>query len=995
MFRFPRDFTGELPGIRCSRPTGFALIACLLLVAFFTVLLSSMAVLVTHELRETSVKESQRSARQHARLAMQIAVGELSRNLGHDARATRVGYGNDDNLENRGNSTHGWLSVWDTSVPESPVFQQWMVSGQSAEAIGSSVLIEQGEASLGLDDVDVPFQEMEGGGYAWHVSDEATKAQIFLGRGAFAESTAYEGVHADLFQNPGRSVGYYFQLANEHWDGGDFPVIDAVAGPDAQFLQKVQDLKFLNMSPTPRALGLYVSYSTQELTVQSLGVLSRTDGTFGLKTDLSLDADSLGPGLRAWLDHKSYIVPPDPDHDLIQSEDDPRRFFRIQPYNPTDPEDGEFVHVLAPVITDVGFQFSPAPNNASDRTAYLSMRTVLELWNPYAQIIEPEEMTLEVYGVPDIEVLCVKDEVDLPAFTMSPIETFGEDLSEGQGIKVDLAFVVDPHASKVAEDCFDAKYWGGGRVKYWVGRNNTTRATPAEGYGVFGTKSSNATRLHLPAVPGVAFPDSGDYDSIRYRVPASSLTFVLRRKSDGAVLARLDDFEWDAADTAATEARWDRRFITFQARKFERSHTIDLNASDWMRLHEPRGLHHEFGDLPEMGYTTKESTGYSPDLSPNTLALSASEPDDSIFERVLSAGNRRHNSPEVDSPLFDIPTRALLSIGELQHVVVHGKAPFAVGNSWGNEKNSVFDTHFFSGQQVGVDAANSDFRMHPAMRALTLQADNVPLANDTLMVSGRFNVNSLSARAWATMLAVALSESLTYMVPDSTYDDNEDDTAVHSSGRVPPALGRFSFSQAAWLGRDLDSFRSKHDVPPSQFFQYGWQFIAARQRHSGVMSNDFQMGDTSLLSGLASAIVDELRSLDEPIVSLERLINDVDEEGNSLLERAIASVPELRQQPCDDNGWEVQTVDERLPAWVLPSDLMTVLAPILSVRGDTFRVRAYGRSESQFDSDGYTEAWCEAVIQRLPDVVDIGGTGMTDQRKFEMVSFRWLNESEL
>ena len=146
---------------------------------------------------------------------------------------------------------------------------------------------------------------------------------------------------------------------------------------------------------------------------------------------------------------------------------------------------------------------------------------------------------------------------------------------------------------------------------------------------------------------------------------------------------------------------------------------------------------------------------------------------------------------------------------------------------------------------------------------------------------------------------------------------------------------------------------------------------------------------------MASAIVDELRSLDEPIVSLERLINDVDEEGNSLLERAIASVPELRQQPCDDNGWEVQTVDERLPAWVLPSDLMTVLAPILSVRGDTFRVRAYGRSESQFDSDGYTEAWCEAVIQRLPDVVDIGGTGMTDQRKFEMVSFRWLNESEL
>ena len=90
---------------------------------------------------------------------------------------------------------------------------------------------------------------------------------------------------------------------------------------------------------------------------------------------------------------------------------------------------------------------------------------------------------------------------------------------------------------------------------------------------------------------------------------------------------------------------------------------------------------------------------------------------------------------------------------------------------------------------------------------------------------------------------------------------------------------------------------------------------------------------------------------------------------------------------------------------ITQADLLNRLAPSLSVRGDTFRIRAYGETESLLGQT--TKAWCEAVVQRQHDFVDdtqpattaidasLSATNKNFGRRFKIVSFRWLTPDEV
>jgi hypothetical protein len=88
------------------------------------------------------------------------------------------------------------------------------------------------------------------------------------------------------------------------------------------------------------------------------------------------------------------------------------------------------------------------------------------------------------------------------------------------------------------------------------------------------------------------------------------------------------------------------------------------------------------------------------------------------------------------------------------------------------------------------------------------------------------------------------------------------------------------------------------------------------------------------------------------------------------------------------------------------ADVLRHFAEQLTPRGDTFVIRTYGDS---IDANGnvMARAWCEAVVQRIPDYLD--GTDANHLmearlqsesnklfgRTFQVVSFRWLNASEI
>ncbi len=75
---------------------------------------------------------------------------------------------------------------------------------------------------------------------------------------------------------------------------------------------------------------------------------------------------------------------------------------------------------------------------------------------------------------------------------------------------------------------------------------------------------------------------------------------------------------------------------------------------------------------------------------------------------------------------------------------------------------------------------------------------------------------------------------------------------------------------------------------------------------------------------------------------------------------------------------------------VTPAEFRDIMLPWLSVRSDTFRIRAYGESSNPAEATkAESSAWCEAVVQRLPDTLP--GFG----KRFAIVYFRWLGLEDI
>jgi hypothetical protein len=184
------------------------------------------------------------------------------------------------------------------------------------------------------------------------------------------------------------------------------------------------------------------------------------------------------------------------------------------------------------------------------------------------------------------------------------------------------------------------------------------------------------------------------------------------------------------------------------------------------------------------------------------------------------------------------------------------------------------------------------------------------------------------------------------------------------------------------------------------------------------------------IDSLARAIVDEIK-LRGPFVSLADFVNrrlSEDETGRmgplqAAIERAGINLDFQNDYPLDnstslpnykhpDNIGDAtameQTAKPDSKAWGAPgyltqADVLQVIGPVLSARSDSFVIRAYGDA---VDADGKVtaRAWCEAVVQRIPEplVADASGLNPVQPnqagdfgRRFVIGSFRWLSPEEI
>jgi hypothetical protein len=282
-------------------------------------------------------------------------------------------------------------------------------------------------------------------------------------------------------------------------------------------------------------------------------------------------------------------------------------------------------------------------------------------------------------------------------------------------------------------------------------------------------------------------------------------------------------------------------------------------------------------------------------------------------------------------------------------------------------------------------------------------ADSWKRIASRLEVEGMFNVNSTSVKAWRALLGRARNQKIPYTQPTG---------AIQLSAQTD-----FGFSRTSVAGDRAAG------EPPQVAGEYAdtTEFTGHR-----VFTDE-------MLDKLAENIVGQVRARG-PFLSLSEFVNrQLTNDNNLALAGAIQTA--LNALTADANLNPFETMQNEsvasvanpfapgpktgyvfseaavghntygLPGWTRQADILRPLAPILSARDDTFTIRAYGDARSP-DGKVIAKAWCEATVRRTRDFIDPADAAeITTQplspanqrygRKFQIISFRWLNANEV
>jgi hypothetical protein len=286
-----------------------------------------------------------------------------------------------------------------------------------------------------------------------------------------------------------------------------------------------------------------------------------------------------------------------------------------------------------------------------------------------------------------------------------------------------------------------------------------------------------------------------------------------------------------------------------------------------------------------------------------------------------------------------------------------------------------------------------------------------------LMVDGMFNVNSTSVSAWYALFAGIRERQLVYRDSTGTLKP----IAIPSGKRI--AISRFNTEVSdkemtdaeygATLPDGSKGWTGVRYLDNQQLMKLAEECVKqVKQRGPFLNFSEFinrRLSNDSL--GLTGALQSAIDYDDKAPES--NSINYRFKNGSDFMMKASDLGTSSYSTPEAVEGSRFAGI----PGYVIQSDLLKPIANTLSVRDDTFRIRAYGEA---LDANGQVSAraWCEAVVQRLPEYVDprnasdvparnmsVSGTftvnsaltelNRTFGRKFQIKSFRWLNNSEI
>lgn len=259
---------------------------------------------------------------------------------------------------------------------------------------------------------------------------------------------------------------------------------------------------------------------------------------------------------------------------------------------------------------------------------------------------------------------------------------------------------------------------------------------------------------------------------------------------------------------------------------------------------------------------------------------------------------------------------------------------------------------------------------------------NSRMAADNLMIEGAFNINSTSIEAWkalfASMRGVPKGSEATPNAPFS---------------RTLRRLGSFADAETA---NNENSWNGFVDLSDAQLTDLAEEMVMQVRRRGPFLSlADFinrkivSRNDDPNGLGLSGA-------LQTAIDTVLNTWGDVD----PLFQIRTETHPNRIVEP----EYRATTVIDGFPGYLLQADVLSSIGPVLSARSDTFRIRAYGDVSSGTTSPA-ARAWCEAIVQRLPDYVDSTAEAAYEDsatpvniafgRRYRIISFRWLTPEEI
>jgi hypothetical protein len=306
-------------------------------------------------------------------------------------------------------------------------------------------------------------------------------------------------------------------------------------------------------------------------------------------------------------------------------------------------------------------------------------------------------------------------------------------------------------------------------------------------------------------------------------------------------------------------------------------------------------------------------------------------------------------------------------------------------------------------QPIAADAAVARTGNLSSLTTFIASRDSWRSVASRLEVEGMFNVNSTSVTAWRALLGHARNQKIPYQTP----------SGVSLSGQQDHAFSRFSIAgdtEAKTIGSSADfsdcaEFAGYRILDDKQLEQFAVEVVKQVRQRGPFLS-------------LAEFVNRQLSSGDLALAgTVQAALNAIGKDNslNPFAEIHKRSKPADYKLPLlplpDQSGYQFPEAavghnTYGLPGWTRQADVLRPLAPILTARDDTFTIRAYGDARDATGKTVTARAVCEAVVRRTRDYVDPSdaaditalpkaAANLTFGRRFEIVSFRWLDANEI